>query len=129
MEKFKTLLIEDNLIYRGVLKHALMEHFENIDTREASDEFDALETLDTYIPDLVIVDIHLKTGANGLELTRQIKLDHPEVVVAILSQHDIPEYRAVALQNGAEYFLSKSTSLENIFDFVESILIRKNYSH
>lgn len=129
MAKFKTLLVEDNAIYRRVLKKALLERFENLDAMEADDGFTAMSTLDSFNPDLVIMDINLKTGSNGLELTKQIKIQHPEAVVVILSQHDIPEYRSVALKNGADYFLSKSTSLENIFAYVDSILSRKNLLH
>jgi DNA-binding NarL/FixJ family response regulator len=118
----KTLLVEDNLNYRDALKGALLKRFVDLETRETSGASDALRTVGTYDPDLVIMDIDLKCELNGLDLTRTIKLEHPGTVVIILSQHDIPEYRSVAQQNGADSFFSKSSSLESIFEYVGSII-------
>ena len=122
---FKTLLVEDNLNYRKVLKSALLKRFIDLETKEASGESDALATVDTFDPDLVIMDIDLNCDVTGLDLTKVIKAEHPNTLVVILSQHDNPEYRAVAQQNGADYFLSKSSSLESIFDYVASVIEHK----
>ena len=119
---FKILLVEDNLNYRRVLKSALLKRFVELETMEASDDGEALRVVDSYDPDLVIMDIDLKCDVTGLDLTKIIKAEHPEIVVVLLSQHDIPEYRVVAQQNGADFFLSKSSSLESIFDYVASII-------
>jgi len=125
---FKTLLVEDNLLYRGVLKGALLQRFAGMETREASDAQAALDILGDFHADLIITDISLKEDSSGLELARHIKLEHPDTVVVILSQYDVPEYRAVASQNGADHFLSKSTSLEKIFAYVDSVVISKGAS-
>ena len=126
---FKTLLVEENLKYRSVLKSALLKKFVDLDTKEASGESDTLNTVNAYNPDLVIMDIDLKCDVTGLDLTKTIKAEHPETVVVILSQHDIPEYRAVAQQNGADFFLSKSSSIETIFDYVNSVIERDHGPH
>lgn len=126
---FKTLLVEDNLVYRNVLKSALTKRFDDFETREASGEGDALTEVDAFDPDLIFMDIDLRSNINGLDLTKKIKLDHPEKVVIILSQHDIPEYRSVAKQNGADFFFSKSSKLETIFDYVDSVIEHKHDHH
>jgi two-component system nitrate/nitrite response regulator NarL len=119
---FKTLLVEDNLNYRRVLKNALLRRFIDLETKEASGESDALDIVGSYDPDLVFMDINLKCGVSGLNLTKVIKLDHPETVVVILSHHDTPEYRSAAQENGADFFFSKSSSLESIYDYVNSVI-------
>ena len=119
---FKTLLVDDNLNYRSTFKQALLKRFVELETMEASDDGEALRVVDSYGPYLVIIDIDLKCDLTGLDLTKIIKAEHPETVVVILSQHDIPEYRAVAQDNGADNFFSKSTSLESIFDYVASVI-------
>ena len=126
---FKTLLVEDNLNYRGVLRSALLKRFNGLETREACGENDTLNIVDSYNPDLIIMDIDLKNGANGLVLTKKIKFEHPAIVVVILSQHDIAEYRFIAQQNGADFFFSKSASLKSIFDYVDSVIERKHGPH
>ena len=126
---FKTLLVEDNLNYRGVLKNALLNRFNNLETKEAAGENDALNIVDSYVPDLIIMDIDLQNGGSGLDLTKKIKFEYPGIVVVILSQHDIQEYRSIAQQNGADFFFSKSTSLKSIFDYVDSVIVNKFTSH
>ena len=126
---FKTLLVEDNLNYRGVLRSALLKRFNGLETREACGENDTLNIVDSYDPDLIIMDIDLEDGANGLDLTKKIKFEHPAIVVVILSQHDIAEYRSIAQQNGADFFFSKGASLKSIFDYVDSVIERKHGPH
>ena len=126
---FKTLLVEDNLNYRSVLKSALLHRFNDLETREAAGENDTLNIVDSYDPDLIIMDIDLEDGANGLDLTKKIKIEHPGMVVVILSQHDIDEYRHLAQANGADFFFSKSSSLTSIFDYVNTVIERSHGPH
>ena len=73
------------------------------------------------VPDLIFMDIRLP-GENGIELTKKIKARYPNIIVIILTGYDLPEYREVACQY-ADYFFSKdSSSTENIFALVQSIL-------
>jgi two-component system response regulator DegU len=122
---FKILLVEDNLNYRSILKSALLKRFIDMEAEETSGESDTLDVIDTYDPDLIFMDIDLENVVNGLDLTKKITSEHPEMVVVILSQYDTPEYRAVAKQNGADFFLSKNSPLKSVFDYVASIIERK----
>lgn len=126
---FKILLVEDNLDYRSTLKSALLKRYEDMETRESSDVKEALVIVDTYLPDLVFMDIDLKSDVNGLDLTKIISNTHPEIVVVILSRHDMPEYRSAAQQNGADLFLPKSSPIQSIFDCVNSIASRQYATH
>lgn len=126
---FKTLLVEDNLSYRSALKSALLRRYIDLETREATDDHDALDAVNVFDPDLVIMDVDLKCDINGIDLTKIIKILHPEIVVVILSQYDIAEYRFAALQNGADCFFSKSSSLESIFDYVDTVILNNNNRH
>lgn len=126
---FKTLLVEDNLMYRSALKGALLKRFLDLETREDSGNLDTMSIVDSYNPDLIFMDIDLKLGINGLNLTKSIKDQYPETVIVILSQNDTPEYRFVAKQNGADSFFSKSSSLDSIFNYVASIIDDKQATH
>jgi len=119
----KTLLVEDNLIYLSVLKSALKKKYVDIEIIVSSCDTEALSAIDTYKPDLVIMDIDLNCELNGLELTKIIKAKYHETVVIVLSEHDIPEYRLIAQQNGADGFLAKSSSLKSILDNLGSTLV------
>ena len=55
------------------------------------------------------MDIKLP-GQNGLEVTRRIKVLHPDMQVVMLTSYDFPEYREAARACGAYNFLSKGSS-------------------
>jgi len=118
----KILHVEDDPVYRAVLKSALLKQFVGLEVYDAEDEGSAMDVISANAPNLIIMDIDLKKDTNGLELTRKIKHIYPEIEVIILSQYDIPEYRHVAQQNGASHFFPKSTSLVSIFDYVASVV-------
>jgi len=97
-----------------------------MDISEAADGEEALEKIKAHLPDLIFMDIKLP-GESGLELTKKIKADSPQMVIIILTSYDLPEYREAASKYGANYFLSKgSTTKENILTLVKSILSNRN---
>jgi YesN/AraC family two-component response regulator len=73
---------------------------------ESADGSDALTKINQSSPDVVFMDIRLP-GKNGLELTREIKDVHPNLVISIFTSHDLPEYRQIAKEYGADHFLLK----------------------
>jgi DNA-binding NarL/FixJ family response regulator len=89
---------------------------------EAIDGKEALQKIDSSSPNLVFMDIELR-GENGLELTKRIKAQYPQIIIIILTSHDLQEYREAAYQNNANYFLSKGSSTKaEILALVDSIL-------
>jgi CheY-like chemotaxis protein len=120
--RFKILLVEDNVTFRQVLKQSLHECFPCLLITEAVDGEEALRKIDTLLPNLIFMDINLP-GENGLELTRKIKATHPETPIIILTSHDLPEYRQVAYEHGANSFLVKgSFTLRELVTMVESFI-------
>ena len=117
----KVLIVEDDPTFRRMLKSILVSRFPSIAVNEAPEGTEAWNKISSAPPDLIFMDIRLP-GENGLVLTGKIKELYPDVTVIILTNHDLPEYREVAQQNGAEYFLSKgSTRPGEIVELVESL--------
>jgi len=122
MNRFKTLIVEDNVSFRQTLLEILANRFLFMSIEEAGDGEEALKKIGRLIPDLIFVDIKLP-GENGLHLTQKIKAKYPEVVIIILTSYDFPEYREAAYRYGANHFIVKgSSSNEEILELVESIL-------
>jgi DNA-binding NarL/FixJ family response regulator len=118
---FRTLIIEDSMVFRRSLHDLLSAHFPAVQVTESGSGEDAMAIMQTSMPDLILLDIRLP-GMNGLELTRQVKMADPDVVIIILTSYDLPEYREVALQHRADYFLPKTTPTSQLLRAVESVI-------
>jgi DNA-binding NarL/FixJ family response regulator len=125
----KVLIVEDSAFYRQLLKEALLSRFPSMELFEAADGEAALRKIETFLPELVFMDIKLP-GESGLELIKKIKIQYPNMIIIILTAYDIPEYREAAVQAKANYFLSKGlASKENILTLVDSILSDRRIDH
>lgn len=125
---FNTLIVEDNVSYRQTLSDALLLHFPLIGVDEAGDGMEALSKVEYRRPDLIFMDIQLP-GANGLEITKEIKRVYNEIVIVILSSNGMQEYRQQAYRNGADYFISKEDAycMESILTRVDVALARVSH--
>jgi DNA-binding NarL/FixJ family response regulator len=119
---FRILIVEDHRGYRESLKEVLSSRLPRAVFDEAAEGNEVLTKIDAQPPNLIFMDINIP-GENGLELTRQIKQDFPQIVVVVLTSYDLPEYREAAYRYGANYFLSKgSTNGQKLVGLIESIL-------
>jgi len=120
-----TLIVEDNPSFRVSLKEILAARFPQMAVDDVGSSEEAIERMESLRPDLMFVDIRLP-GQNGLELTRRVRNGDTEVVIVILTNYDLPEFREAAYQYGVNYFFSKATStMEEIVAAVEAILRQK----
>jgi len=118
---FKVMLVEDDEGFRSSLAGLLTSKFPSIVLGEASDAAEAMEKVESFLPQLIFMDIKLP-GQSGMEVTRRIKALHPDIHVVMLSSYDFPEYREVARACGACGFLSKgSSTAEEIQGLVEEL--------
>jgi DNA-binding NarL/FixJ family response regulator len=122
MTAFKVLIVEDSGYFRQFLKETLQSGFPEMEILEAVDGEQALKKITALLPHLVFMDIRLP-GESGLEITRKIKAQYPDISVIILTSYDLPEYREAAKEYQADHFLSKgTTTMESILALVKSIL-------
>ena len=116
----KTLIVEDNADFRRTFKEALGKRFPHLVIEEAADGNEAMQKIEAFLPDMLFMDIRLP-GESGLELTKRIKENYPGIVVIILTNYDLPEYRNAAYDGGADYFIPKaSLNLADVAEFIKS---------
>jgi DNA-binding NarL/FixJ family response regulator len=124
-EMFHTLIAEDNPTFRQTLREMLNRRFPFMEIEEASDGAQALDQAKAGHHDLVFTDIKMP-GASGLEVTRAVKSDGRATVVCVVTAYDLPEYRTAAQDSGADHFIVKDESTEDVVvALVESILARR----
>jgi len=116
------LIVEDHQDFRESLKEVLGGRLPRAEVFEAKEGNQVLPMIEAHPPHLIFMDINIP-GQNGLELTRQVKRDFPQIVVVILTSYDLPEYREAAYRYGANYFLAKgNTNGQKLLSLIESIL-------
>ncbi|MFI9810815.1 response regulator [Saccharothrix variisporea] len=75
---------------------------------EAGDGAEAVRLAHEHHPDVVVMDIRMP-GTDGLEATRRVKAELPDVKVLVLTTFNVDEYVFEALKSGASGFLLKDT--------------------
>jgi DNA-binding NarL/FixJ family response regulator len=108
-----------------MLKEILHARFPTMEIEEEPDGRELFSKLDIFHPDIVFMDIRLP-GENGIEFTKKIKTNHPDIIVVILTSYDLPEYRQAALQSKADHFVTKDSPSQNFLALVESFCPDQN---
>jgi DNA-binding NarL/FixJ family response regulator len=81
---------------------------------EASTAEEALRLVQTLNPSVVLMDLNLGAGMDGVQATRQILDACPETEVVVLSTYYTEEYALPALKAGAKGYLVKNTGVEDV---------------
>ena len=112
-KKIQVLIVDDHPVVRDGLTTIINYEPDMNVCGEADDAHQALKAATELKPDVVIVDISLKSS-DGIELTKSIKAGHPKLSVIVLSVHDESVYAERALLAGAKAYLMKDAVSENI---------------
>lgn len=116
------LIIDPNIPFQQSLKKLLLKHFSHVAVDVAVSGPEGLAKISTVCPQLIFLEIHLP-GDNGLKLANQIKLKHPEIIIAMLTSYDLPEYQIAAKKSGIEHLIPKDEWRGNdIIVLVQSIV-------
>src|SRR5215212_582034 len=107
METINVLLVEDHDLVRAGVRSLLASMPEVHVIAEAGDGESALELVEAYRPQVVLMDIALP-GMSGLAATAQVTEHFPDVRVVILSMHVNDLYVSQALRAGALGYILKN---------------------
>ncbi len=120
-KSFRVLIVEDSTLFRQLLKETLHDRFPSVEIYQARDGEEALVQIEALCPQLIFMDFRLP-GENGLEVTKKVKARYPKIIVVILTSYDLPEYREASWKYADYFFAKDSSTMENIFTLVRSVL-------
>jgi DNA-binding NarL/FixJ family response regulator len=116
----KVIIADDHGIVRSGLR-LLLERQPDIEVvGEAADGAEARELAVRERPDLAILDVRMPK-LTGLQVTREIKRQAPEVSVLILSMHDDERYLFEALKAGASGYVLKTQADADLLEAVRAV--------
>jgi DNA-binding NarL/FixJ family response regulator len=116
----RVMVVDDHPVYRGGLTGVLAEA-DDIDlVGEAASGAEALERVVGLRPDVVLMDLHMPE-VSGIEATQRLRSEAPEVKVLVLTMLDDAESVLAAMRAGAQGYLVKGASGEQIVETVRSV--------
>jgi DNA-binding NarL/FixJ family response regulator len=125
-EKRKILIVEDHTLLRVGLR-ALLSQDPDIEVAgESEDGRDAVRAIGTINPDLVLMDLSMPR-TNGIEAIREIKRRYPTVRVLVLTLHKADEYIHESLKAGADGYILKDATHEELRSAIHTVLRGKTY--
>ena len=116
----RILLADDHDLTRSGLRYLLERREGWIVCGEASNGRMAVEMADQVKPDFAILDMSMPE-LNGLEATRQILKNHPQIKILIYTMHETEKIIIDVLEAGAHGVVLKSDAGENMVAAVENI--------
>jgi DNA-binding NarL/FixJ family response regulator len=112
-EKLSILIVDDNENYVQRMKRMLYE-LDNVSAIFSANSYEeAFNQLDTYVHDMVLLDINLP-GKSGISLLKKIKERKWPCVVIMISNFSAATYKEQCKKLGARYFLDKTGEFEKV---------------
>jgi DNA-binding NarL/FixJ family response regulator len=113
--------VDDHPIVREGLVAMIQRQPDFVCCGEADGGVTALSAIETNQPDLVLVDLRLRTG-DGLELIKTLKSQHPALRVLVVSQFDELIYAERAMRAGAHGYVMKEQAAHEVVTAIRTIL-------
>lgn len=104
----RVLVADDHAIVRSGLGMLINSHADMEVVGYAADGKEACEKAAELLPDVVLMDLSMPPGENGLTATARLKETLPAIQVLVLTMHDDEEYLFRVLQAGAAGYILKS---------------------
>lgn len=122
----KILIVDDHKILRDGLIN-MIEKYPNFEVvGEATDGREALKLSQTLKPDVIIMDVAME-GLNGVEATRQIIQQLPEVKIIGLSMHSNKQFILGMFKAGAYGYLLKDSDSGELINAIKTVAQNKKY--
>jgi DNA-binding NarL/FixJ family response regulator len=124
--KIKVLVADDHQLFREGLIN-LLHSAENIEViAQAENGQDAIDKVMHYKPDVLLIDIAMKE-MNGIEATKALKKNMPELKIVAVSMHSDKQYVKGMLQAGADGYLLKNCTYRQLTDAIYSTYDGKKF--
>jgi DNA-binding NarL/FixJ family response regulator len=119
--KKSILIVEDHDDFRGMVRDYLKRHKLGVNIYEASTGEMGVIKASCIKPNIVLMDINLPQ-ANGIEVARQIKEDHPKCSLIFLTMFDVTAFKKEAEKLKAVAFITKDHVYDQLLPVIRKCL-------
>jgi two-component system response regulator NreC len=126
MADIRLLLVDDHQVVRTGLRMLLEGQPDMKIIGEAESGLDALEKAGQLSPDVIVMDITLP-DISGIEATRRIKEQYPDISVIALTIHEDEQYFFEMLQAGASGYVPKRAAPEDLITSIRAAFAGEIY--
>lgn len=120
------LVVDDDPAVRSLLRRGFT--YEGYSVAVASSGEEALTSAQSTLPDLVVLDVTMPV-MDGLEVCRQLKQEHPELPILMLTARDSPADEIAGLDLGADDYVTKPFDLDVLTARVRALLRHRGVEH
>lgn len=117
----KIIIVDDHPVVINGLRSIFMGQGEFQITGEAVNADDAMVLLRKELPDILLVDVELGCGLNGIDLVRSAREAFPGMKILVMSMDDGSLYAERAIRAGARGFISKVDLTDTLFTALDTI--------
>lgn len=122
-------MVDDHAVVRSGLKMLLNTNPEIEVIGEASEGNEGIKKALKLKPNVVVMDLSMPHGKDGLTATAELKKQLPDTNILILTMHDDEEYLFRAVQAGASGCILKSAPHDELMGAIESVANGDAYLH
>ena len=119
-ERLRVLISDDHQLFRRGLRMVLEDEDDIEVVAEAGDGNEAVELALEHAPDVVVLDVRMP-GRSGIEAARAIRAEQPGTRILVLTISDDEDDLYEAIKAGANGYLLKEISIDEIADAVRQI--------
>ena len=117
----KILIADDHNLVRQALSQMLQTEPDMEVTGEAANAEQAVERCKLLAPDVVLMDIHMPRGTEGIEATKRITAHNPRIKVIMLTMERQDEYLFESIKAGAKGYLLKNADSEELLQAIRAV--------
>ncbi|MCA9401908.1 MAG: response regulator [Candidatus Omnitrophica bacterium] len=121
----KILIVDDNDEFRKIISEFVKSLGLDMEVFEAYTGEMAIAKSSFIQPDIIIMDINLP-NMNGLEATRQIKIDNPNCDLVILTMFDVDVFKKTAQEIDVRDYIAKSEAFDRLPKVLKACIEEKN---
>ncbi len=123
----KVLIADDHAIVRSGLSFLINQQANFQVVAQAANGNEAFLQIERADVDIIVLDLNMPPGESGLITTQRIRERYPKMGIVILSMHEEQEYIDKAMQNGANSYVLKSSSDDELLSALKSVANHQTY--